>query len=79
MEYCNHLVDLRKIDQTVSIWWMGCTSLLTLGRGKKLFDNGTIPAAFNLTESLLTPRGVIFANYRRAGKVKTVLSDLKEK
>ena len=44
---------------------------LTLGKGKKLFDNGSIPAAFALIESLVTPTGVIFANYRRAGKVKT--------
>jgi dihydrofolate reductase len=28
---------------------------LTLGKGKKLFDNGTIPAAFTLTESTVTP------------------------
>ncbi len=44
---------------------------LTLGKGKKLFDNGAIPAAFALTESLITPAGVIFANYKRAGKVTT--------
>jgi dihydrofolate reductase len=44
---------------------------LTLGKGKKLFDNGAIPAAFTLTESLVTPGGVIIANYKRAGKVKT--------
>lgn len=44
---------------------------LTLGKGKKLFDNGTIPAAFTLIESLVTPSGVIIANYKRAGKVKT--------
>src|SRR5215203_4542031 len=44
---------------------------LTLGKGKKLFDNGTIPAAFTLTESSVTPSGVIVANYKRAGKVKT--------
>ena len=44
---------------------------LTLGKGKKLFDNGTIPAAFTLTESSFTPSGVIVANYKRAGKVKT--------
>ena len=44
---------------------------LTLGEGKKLFDKGTMPAAFILTESTITPRGVIFANYKRAGKVKT--------
>ncbi len=44
---------------------------LTLGQGKKLFDHGTIPAAFTLVESTVTPSGVITANYRRAGKVET--------
>lgn len=44
---------------------------LTLGKGKKLFDNGTIPAAFTLVESIVTTTGVIIANYKRAGKVKT--------
>jgi dihydrofolate reductase len=44
---------------------------LTLGEGKKLFGNGTIPAAFTLTESLVTTTGVIIVNYKRAGKVKT--------
>ena len=44
---------------------------LTLGKGKKLFDNGTIPAAFTLTESIITSSGAIIASYKRAGKVKT--------
>ena len=44
---------------------------LALGTGKKLFDDGTIPAAFTLTESLVTTTGVIIANYKRAGEVKT--------
>lgn len=44
---------------------------LTLGKGKKLFDNGPIPAAFTLTESTATPSGLIIANYKRAGEVKT--------
>ena len=44
---------------------------LTLGQGKKLFEDGTIPAAFTLIETSATPSGVIFANYRRAGEVKT--------
>jgi dihydrofolate reductase len=44
---------------------------LTLGEGKKLFDDGPIPAAFTLTESLVTTTGVIIANYKRGGKVKT--------
>jgi dihydrofolate reductase len=44
---------------------------LTLGKGKKLFDNGTIPAAFKLMESIVTSKGVIIVHYKRAGKVKT--------
>ena len=44
---------------------------LTLGKGKKLFDNGTIPASFKLTESIVTSTGVIITHYKRAGKVKT--------
>jgi dihydrofolate reductase len=44
---------------------------LILGEGKKLFGNGTIPAAFTLTESIVTPGGVIIASYKRAGIVKT--------
>ena len=44
---------------------------LTIGEGKKLFDNGPIPAAFTLTETVVTPSGVIIANYQRAGEVKT--------
>ena len=44
---------------------------ITLGNGKRLFAEGTIPAAFKLTESLVTSNGVIFANYMRAGEVIT--------
>jgi len=44
---------------------------VTLGEGKKLFGSGTIPAAFTLTESIVTPSGVIIVNYKRAGEVKT--------
>lgn len=44
---------------------------ITLGVGKKLFAEGTIAAAFTLTSSVVTPNGVIFASYKRAGEVKT--------
>jgi dihydrofolate reductase len=44
---------------------------VTLGRGKCLFDKGTIPAAFTLTESKTSPSGVIIASFKRAGEVKT--------
>jgi len=44
---------------------------ITLGSGKRLFAEGTIPAAFKLMDSKVSPSGVIFANYTRAGEVKT--------
>ena len=44
---------------------------VTLGNGKRLFDKGTIPAAFTLTESKTSPSGVIIASFKRAGEVKT--------
>ena len=44
---------------------------LTLGKGKKLFGHDAVPAAFKMFESLITPSGVIFASYKRVGKVKT--------
>lgn len=44
---------------------------LTLGEGKKLFENSALPAAFKLTESHITPKGVIIASYQRAGDVTT--------
>jgi dihydrofolate reductase len=44
---------------------------ITLGRGKRLFAEGTIPAGFKLLESEISPSGVIVARYVRAGEVKT--------
>ena len=44
---------------------------LTLGGGKRLFADGTIPAAFKVTESTVTSKGVIIVNYERAGAVQT--------
>lgn len=44
---------------------------LILGKGKKLFDNASLAAAYALTDSLVTPKGVIIATYKRGGNVKT--------
>lgn len=44
---------------------------VTLGTGKRLFDKGIIPASFTLIYSKISPSGVIFASYKRAGDVKT--------
>jgi dihydrofolate reductase len=65
----NLVQTLLKNDLVDELWLK--TFPITLGNGKRLFGEGTIPGALTLTESLVAPNGVIFANYRRAGKVKT--------
>ena len=65
----NLIQTLLKNDLVDELWLK--IFPITLGRGKRLFDNGTIPAAFKLIESKTSPSGVIFANYKRFGKVKT--------
>jgi dihydrofolate reductase len=57
----NNLVDELKLK----------TYPITLGQGKRLFDNGTTAAGFELIESKISPSGVIIANYMRAGDVRT--------
>ncbi|MGE0588277.1 MAG: dihydrofolate reductase family protein [Cyclobacteriaceae bacterium] len=44
---------------------------LMLGKGKNLFSDGVIPAAFRLVDSCVTTKGVFIATYERAGKVRT--------
>jgi dihydrofolate reductase len=44
---------------------------LIIGEGKRLFENGILPAAFTLTGSQVTSKGVIIASYKRAGEVVT--------
>lgn len=64
------LVQLLLKNDLVDELWLKIFPL-TLGKGKKLFANGTIPASFALTESMVTPGGVVIVNYKRAGEVKT--------
>lgn len=44
---------------------------ITLGQGKRLFEEGTIAAAFAMAENFVATNGVIYASYKRAGEVKT--------
>jgi len=60
---------LLKHDLVDELWLK--TFPIMLGQGKKLWGDGVIPGALTLTDSLVTPNGVIFANYERAGEVKT--------
>jgi dihydrofolate reductase len=65
----NMIQTLFKNDLVDELWLK--IYPVTLGNGKRLFAEGVIPAAFELIESQTTPRGVIFANYKRAGDVET--------
>jgi dihydrofolate reductase len=44
---------------------------LVVGKGKKLFGSGTVPAAFRLTKSTVSPNGVVIATYERVGEIAT--------
>ncbi len=65
----NLVQTLLKHDLIDAFWLM--IYPLTLGSGKRLFADGTLPAAFKVTESAVTPTGVIVVNYERAGAVTT--------
>jgi dihydrofolate reductase len=44
---------------------------VTLGTGKRLFGEGTMPRGWRLTSSAGTPTGALIATYQRAGEVDT--------
>jgi dihydrofolate reductase len=44
---------------------------VTLGSGKRLFGEGTLPRGWRLTSSTATPTGALIATYERAGEVAT--------
>ncbi|QGQ97731.1 dihydrofolate reductase [Paenibacillus psychroresistens] len=52
----------------IDVFWLMIYPI-TLGSGKRLFAGGTIPAAFKVMESKVTPNGVIVVNYERAGAI----------
>jgi dihydrofolate reductase len=61
------LQTLLRHDLVDTFWLM--IYPITLGGGKRLFADGAIPAAFKVTESIVTPKGVIVVNYERAGAI----------
>jgi dihydrofolate reductase len=65
----NLIQTLIKHD-LVDVFWLMIYPM-TLGVGKRLFADGTIPMVFKMTESKITPIGVIIANYERAEAIKT--------
>lgn len=65
-----NLVQTLMKHDLVDEFWLKIFPI-TLGSGKRLFADGTIPAAFKVTESRVSPNGIIIVNYERAGEVKT--------
>ena len=65
-----NLVQTLMKHDVVDAFWLKIYPL-TLGSGKRLFAEGTIPAAFKVTESTVSSTGVILVNYERAGAIAT--------
>jgi dihydrofolate reductase len=65
----NLIQTLIKHDLVDAFWLM--IYPVTLGVGKRLFADGATPMAFKVTESKVTPSGVIVVNYKRAGAITT--------
>ena len=65
-----NLVQTLMKHDLVDEFWLKIYPL-TLGSGKRLFVDGTIPAAFKVTESTVSPNGIIIVNYERAGAIRT--------
>jgi dihydrofolate reductase len=65
----NLIQTLIKHDLVDTFWLM--IYPITLGVGKRLFADGTIPMTFKVTESKVTPSGVIVMNYERASALNS--------
>ena len=65
----SNLIQTLLANDLVDELWLKIFPV-TLGKGKRLFGEGTIAAAFRLTESKIAPSGVIIASYKRDGEVK---------
>jgi dihydrofolate reductase len=65
-----NLVQTLTKHDLVDAFWLKIFPI-TFGSGKRLFADGTIPAAFEVTESTVTSKGVIFVNYEHTGPLQT--------
>jgi dihydrofolate reductase len=63
-----NLVQTLMKHNLVDAFWLKIFPV-TLGIGRRLFAEGTSPAAFKVSESAVTSKGVILVNYERAGAV----------
>ncbi|HZM34438.1 MAG TPA: dihydrofolate reductase family protein [Burkholderiales bacterium] len=56
----------HELVDTLRLWFFP----VLLGTGKRLFGEGTIPAAFRLAETQVVPSGAVLHVYERAGGLK---------
>ena len=66
----SNLIQTLLTNDLVDELWLKIFPV-TIGSGKRLFGEGTIPEAFTLAETKASPKGVIVANFKRAGEIKT--------
>lgn len=65
-----NLIQTLLKNNLVDELWLKIYPLL-LGKGKRLFTESVLPSAFSLQFSESSPSGIIFANYKRSGEIKT--------
>jgi dihydrofolate reductase len=65
----SNLIQTLIKNDLVDEFWLKIFPV-TVGPGKRLFGDGTMPAGFALTSSQVTPGGVIVGTYARAGAIK---------
>ncbi len=63
----NLVQTLMKHDLVDAFWLM--IMPITLGSGKRLFTDDSMPVAFRITESTVTDKGVFLVHYERTGEV----------
>jgi dihydrofolate reductase len=51
---------------------------VTLGTGKRLFQDGTIPASFKVKDGRVSPNGIFIASYERDGDLRIGAPQIKE-
>lgn len=66
----SNLLQTLWMNQLVDELWLKIFPV-ALGSGKRLFENGQFTGGFDLIESRISPGGIIFANYKRSGPVRT--------
>jgi len=64
-----NLIQTLLRNDLVDEFWLKIFPV-AVGSGKRLFAEGTMPAGFTLTESRISPSGVVVSSYARGGEIK---------